>query len=82
MHGITGGEILALISNVCDLEIFCSFFDYKTFLVRFVASLLNISEVDELQYTKDMINKNFSNYSAWHNRRYNSDLVFTSQCWI
>jgi geranylgeranyl transferase type-2 subunit alpha len=34
---------------------------------------MNRAEVDELQYTTDMINTNFSNYSAWHNRRY--DLI-------
>ncbi|KAL9265748.1 Geranylgeranyl transferase type-2 subunit alpha 1-like protein [Drosera capensis] len=26
-------------------------------------------EIDELKYTRDVIGKNFSNYSAWHNRR-------------
>ena len=41
--------------------------------VRFVAALMNRAEVDELQYTTNMINTNFSNYSAWHNRRY--DLI-------
>lgn len=37
---------------------------------RFVAALMNRSEEDELSYTTDMINTNFSNYSAWHNRRF------------
>lgn len=36
---------------------------------RFVAALQNRSEEDELKFTTDMINTNFSNYSAWHNRR-------------
>ncbi|KAJ6805241.1 geranylgeranyl transferase type-2 subunit alpha 1 [Iris pallida] len=35
---------------------------------RFVAKLKNVAEVDELKFTMDMINTNFSNYSAWHNR--------------
>ncbi|PIA56206.1 hypothetical protein AQUCO_00700513v1 [Aquilegia coerulea] len=35
---------------------------------RFVAAMKNIPEEEELQYTTDMINNNFSNYSAWHNR--------------
>lgn len=38
--------------------------------IRFVAALMNISEETELKYTTDMIDTNFSNYSAWHNRRY------------
>ncbi|VVB17559.1 unnamed protein product [Arabis nemorensis] len=37
---------------------------------RFVVELTKMSEQDELQYTTDMINNSFSNYSAWHNRRY------------
>lgn len=35
---------------------------------RFIAALQNRSEEDELKFTTDMINTNFSNYSAWHNR--------------
>ncbi|EHA8586515.1 geranylgeranyl transferase type-2 subunit alpha 1 [Cocos nucifera] len=35
---------------------------------RFVAKLKNVSEEEELKFTMDMINTNFSNYSAWHNR--------------
>ncbi|MQL78665.1 hypothetical protein Taro_011094 [Colocasia esculenta] len=35
---------------------------------RFVAALKNVPEEEELKFTTDMINKNFSNYSAWHNR--------------
>lgn len=31
---------------------------------------MNIPEDKELKYTTDMIDTNFSNYSAWHNRRY------------
>ena len=41
-----------------------------TLLVRFVTALKNIPDEEELQYTTDMIYENFSNYSAWHNRRY------------
>ncbi|XP_008776168.2 geranylgeranyl transferase type-2 subunit alpha 1 [Phoenix dactylifera] len=35
---------------------------------RFVAKLKNVSEEEEIKFTMDMINTNFSNYSAWHNR--------------
>ncbi|KAK8966478.1 hypothetical protein KSP40_PGU013889 [Platanthera guangdongensis] len=37
---------------------------------RFVAKLKDVPEVEELEFTMDMINTNFSNYSSWHNRRY------------
>lgn len=40
--------------------------------IRFVTALMNIPEEKELKYTTDMIDTNFSNYSAWHNRRYGS----------
>ncbi|KAG0476629.1 hypothetical protein HPP92_012999 [Vanilla planifolia] len=35
----------------------------------FVAKMKDVSEVEELKFTMDMIDSNFSNYSAWHNRR-------------
>ncbi|XP_073009744.1 geranylgeranyl transferase type-2 subunit alpha 1 isoform X1 [Typha latifolia] len=35
---------------------------------RFIAKMKNVPEEEELQFTMDMINTNFSNYSAWHNR--------------
>nr|CAD1832068.1 unnamed protein product [Ananas comosus var. bracteatus] len=35
---------------------------------RFVTRLKNVLEEEELGFTMDMINTNFSNYSAWHNR--------------
>ncbi|KAJ4806378.1 Geranylgeranyl transferase type-2 subunit alpha [Rhynchospora pubera] len=35
---------------------------------RFIARLKDVSEEEELKFTMDMINTNFSNYSAWHNR--------------
>ncbi|PKA63986.1 Protein farnesyltransferase/geranylgeranyltransferase type-1 subunit alpha [Apostasia shenzhenica] len=35
---------------------------------RFVAKLKVVPEVEELKFTMDMIDTNFSNYSAWHNR--------------
>lgn len=45
---------------------------------RFIAGLKNISNEEELKVTTDMINDNFSNYSAWHNRRY-SCILFESE---
>lgn len=42
------------------------------FFSRFVAALKNRSDEEELQFTTKMIDLNFSNYSAWHNRRYAS----------
>lgn len=38
--------------------------------IRFVAKLKNMPEEEELGFTKKMIDLNFSNYSAWHNRRF------------
>ncbi|THG23185.1 hypothetical protein TEA_018357 [Camellia sinensis var. sinensis] len=35
---------------------------------RFVAALKNRSDEEELHFTTDLINENFSNYSSWHNR--------------
>ncbi|XP_078161613.1 RAB geranylgeranyl transferase alpha subunit 1 isoform X2 [Carex rostrata] len=35
---------------------------------RYIARLKDVSEEEELKFTMDMINTNFSNYSAWHNR--------------
>ncbi|KAH7678879.1 Protein geranylgeranyltransferase type II protein [Dioscorea alata] len=37
---------------------------------RFLAALSNVPEVEELMYTMEMIDSNFSNYSAWHNRSF------------
>lgn len=50
-------------------------------LSRFVAALLNRSEKEELDYTTEMIENNFSNYSAWHNRRYGS-FFFQLAMWL
>ncbi|KAI7979302.1 Geranylgeranyl transferase type-2 subunit alpha 1 [Camellia lanceoleosa] len=36
---------------------------------RFIAALKNRSDEEELHFITDLINKNFSNYSSWHNRR-------------
>ncbi|KAG9457139.1 hypothetical protein H6P81_001647 [Aristolochia fimbriata] len=35
---------------------------------RFVAALKNVPAEEELRFTTEKINANFSNYSAWHNR--------------
>lgn len=37
---------------------------------------MKISDEDELKYTEKVIGVNFSNYSAWHNRRYAKNLLF------
>lgn len=46
------------------------------FTFRFVAALMKRSDEDELKYTEEVIGANFSNYSAWHNRRYAKSLLF------
>jgi hypothetical protein len=43
---------------------------------RFVTDLMKRSDEDELKYTEEVIGENFSNYSAWHNRRYAKSLLF------
>ncbi|KAI3891603.1 hypothetical protein MKW92_033745 [Papaver armeniacum] len=40
---------------------------------RFVVALRNVPEEEELKYTTEMIDRNISNYSAWHNRSHFSD---------
>ncbi|GMP93154.1 hypothetical protein CsSME_00043107 [Camellia sinensis var. sinensis] len=35
---------------------------------RFVAALKNRLDAEEPNFTTDLINENFSNYSSWHNR--------------
>ena len=37
---------------------------------RFLAKVNKTTENQELEYTIKKINQNFSNYSAWHTRRY------------
>ncbi|KAE9615203.1 putative protein geranylgeranyltransferase type II [Lupinus albus] len=37
---------------------------------RFVTALMKRSDEDEMKYTKELIDDNFSNYSAWHNVDY------------
>lgn len=69
MHGITGGEDLGLIYfNILKGCIFK--WSNLVFIFRFVAALKNRSDEEELHFTTDLINENFSNYSSWHNRRY------------
>ncbi|CAL5354746.1 unnamed protein product [Camellia sinensis] len=43
-------------------------------LPEFVAALKNRSDEEELHFTTDLINENFSNYSSWHNRSLTSSL--------
>lgn len=83
MHGITGGRhlVLRLYFSFKFVHIQSNHFYYLVceLFPRFVAALMNRSEEDELKYTDDMINNNFSNYSAWHNRRYDWCLLIASQ---
>lgn len=44
--------------------------DSFTPLSRFLARFMGVPDEKELKYTMDKISDNFSNYSAWHNRRY------------
>ena len=70
MAGITAGEssfkIVTMSYEAHSLRVII----YFVFPFRFLAPLSNVSEVEELKYTMEMIDSNFSNYSAWHNRRY------------
>ena len=59
------------VKGVC-LSKFALFF---LFVKGFVAALMSIEDKDKLEYTKNSIEKNFSNYSAWHNQR--CDLLFS-----
>ncbi|KAF6160625.1 hypothetical protein GIB67_019565 [Kingdonia uniflora] len=43
-------------------------YSYLRYFSRFVAELNNVPEEEELKHTQCMIDMNFSNYSAWHNR--------------
>jgi hypothetical protein len=41
-------------------------------IFRFAVRMKGVPIDEELQFTTEKINENFSNYSAWHNRR----------CWV
>ncbi|KAL7181196.1 hypothetical protein ACSBR1_040131 [Camellia fascicularis] len=46
---------------------------------RFVAALKNRSDEEELHFTTDLINENFSNYSSWHNRVEKGSRIFSKE---
>ena len=56
------------VKGIC-LSKFVLLFSFFLFVKGFVAALMSIEDKDELEYTKNSIEKNFSNYSAWHNQR-------------
>lgn len=70
MAGITAGESSFKIITMSYEARYSRVIIYFVFPFRFLASLSNVPEVEELKYTMEMIDSNFSNYSAWHNRRY------------
>ena len=57
------------------LSLYFFFIFFLIFVKGFVAGLMSIEDKDELEYTKNSIEKNFSNYFAWHNQR--CDLLFS-----
>ncbi|CAL5354726.1 unnamed protein product [Camellia sinensis] len=69
MHGITGicGSIKEQIRCRGTTRIFG--WSNLVFIFRFVAALKNRLDAEEPNFTTDLINENFSNYSSWHNRR-------------
>lgn len=60
-------HITMLVSSFLLIVILLLLFSFS---FRFVAALKNVSEEDELKFMTDKIEANFSNYSAWHNRRH------------
>merc|ERR1712137_1454824 len=46
---------------------------------RYVAAQSKITDVDEFQFTTTLIEENFSNYSAWHQRSKLLPLIYTEK---
>lgn len=61
-------NLFCLYTCVCVEE--CTLLTCAAHSFRFVAALKGISDEEELKYTTKLIETNFSNYSAWHSRRY------------